>query len=130
MIVRKMMLAISCLACVPLLGGCPRKDMRPEIHLYQTTGAPPARKATIHQENIIEISRGVVMGVRCWDSCGTQCFAPHITPADSALLSVRQTYRSGAAQQEYVLIGLKQGRTRLHLTNGCATTSYQVTIVD
>jgi len=115
-----------------LLAGCPthRPD---EIGLYATTGAPPARTARfieqIPDRPVIEISRGVVMGIRCWDSCDGACVWPDFTVADPTLIQVLPTYRAGAASDGFVLTTLEAGISTLVVADACARQSYVVRVL-
>jgi hypothetical protein len=123
-------LAVAALALGSL--GCPTN--RPdEIGLYATTGAPPARTARFDERYpsrpVIEISAGVVLGLRCWDSCDGTCFRPDFTADNSALLEVLPTYRAGSASDGFVLTALKDGITSLVVANGCARQRYMVRVL-
>jgi hypothetical protein len=115
-----------------LLAGCPT-DRPDEIGLYATTGAPPARTARfieqIPSHPVIEISRGVVLGIRCWDSCDGACLRPDFTAADPTQIKVQATYRAGATTDSFVLTALKDGITTLVVADACARQAYVVRVL-
>jgi hypothetical protein len=107
-------------------------ERQEEILIYATTGPPPARTATVKETDgqpVIQLSRGVVMGIRCWDSCDGECVTPTFTAQEPGLVQALPTYRAGRLSG-HVLVGLKAGSTWLRVADTCAQRSYLVGVLD
>ena len=133
LMIRQKLALFFVVAALALSGlGCPT-DRPDEIGLYATTGAPPARTARFDEQYpsrpVIEISAGVVLGLRCWDSCDGTCFRPDFTADNPALIEVLPTYRAGGASDGFVLTALKDGITSLVVANSCARQRYVVRVL-
>ena len=127
------LLSTIAVAALALLGlGCPT-DRPDEIGIYATTGPPPARTARFDDRfpsrPVLEISAGVVLGIRCWDSCDGACFRPDFTAADPTLIQVLPTYRLGGTSDGFVVTALKDGFTTLVVANACARQDYVVRVL-
>lgn len=120
------LLTLSMLAAT----GCPDQPP-PELLIAATTAAPPSRTLRLDQRALtIRVSRGVVFGLRCWDSCDGTCLQPSFTLADSALAEVRPAFRNGRADTEHVLIARQPGTTTLTIRDTCAAAIYRLVVVD
>jgi len=120
---------------LPLTGGDCEPTRDDDIGLYAMTPAPPTRTARVAFEDrergvprTVTLSQGVVMSVRCWDSCDSNCVDPEIIPADPTVLGVRSIARVGSTRVEHALIGHRPGTTHLLVRSTCAEASYTVTV--
>lgn len=121
-----------------VLAGCPDPVERVDrIELVGITHPPPASTGVIRTrdsqgEDIyrIELSVGVALAARCWDTCDADalCVLPAISAADPALLDILPVYRQGL-HGEYALVAKQPGTTTLHLATACVSADYQVTIL-
>ncbi len=121
--------AIFALAAVASLAGCPNTD---EIALGQTTAAPATKTAYLNNDEdgtgyYLNISPGVAIGVRCWDSCSYACDGAVVTSNDDAVLSILDA-DPALASPHYVLVAHALGTTQLEVRNACATQIYSVTV--
>jgi hypothetical protein len=130
-------LAVALLTLLALGFGLGSECDPQDISLYQVTGPPPTRTASIREANdaadlppTIELSRGVVLAVRCRDTCDYTCDDPVVTVSDPALLALREVDRPSAAQLELALIAVRPGTTNLTVETDCARKSYRVQILD
>lgn len=117
------------LSASTLVAGCP-DPYTDYVEVSAVTGAPPSRTAQIINrvdEHAIRISRGVALGMRCYDTCDGQCIAPQFLIADQALVEVREAYFAGSAG--YVIFGKAQGTTTLTVDTTCSNQVYTVTII-
>ena len=96
-----------------VLAGCPDPVERVDrIELVGITHPPPASTGVIRTrdsqgEDIyrIELSVGVALAARCWDTCDADalCVLPAISAADPTLLDILPVYRQGL-HGEYALV--------------------------
>jgi hypothetical protein len=108
-----------------------------DLSLYRMTGAPPTRTAQVREADdsagrspTITLSRGVVLSVRCWDTCDYTCDTPTFTVAHPELLSVRAVDRLNANVPEYALVAAQSGTTQLTIATDCKSKTYSVTITE
>ncbi|MBK9071708.1 MAG: hypothetical protein IPL79_12010 [Myxococcales bacterium] len=111
------------------LAGCPTTD---EIALGQTTAAPATKTAYLNNDEdgtgyYLNISPGVAIGVRCWDSCSYACDGAVVTSNDDAILSILDA-DPALSSPHYVLVAHTIGATQLEVRNACATQIYSVTV--
>jgi hypothetical protein len=110
--------------------GCP-DQAPPELLIAPTTSAPPARTLRLDQRALtITVSRGVVFGLRCWDSCDGTCLGPSFVVADDKLAEVRPAFRNGRKDAEHVLIARSPGSTTVTIRDTCAEATYRLVVVD
>jgi hypothetical protein len=125
--------AAAALCAGALLGaGCPDNSLPPEVEVYSVTTAPPARTAVVvNQEgdHHIQMSRGVALGLGCWDNCKGSCEAPTFSVADTEVAAVRSVFRS-SGYPTYVLVAKTAGRTEVTVSTACASQVYQLTVAD
>jgi hypothetical protein len=113
-----------------LLTGCPGPDYEPQVALVQATGAPPTLTAQIVDDDDtqqIRMSRGVAMGVTCWDSCPEMtksCQALTVTSGDESVISVQDAFRSNG-QRTLVLSAHAQGTTTISVHTACGSKTYR-----
>lgn len=120
------------------LAGCPTDEPPPDrVELYALTNAPPASKASIVSRDgsgeevyEIELSLGVAIATRCWDTCGPDsvCTLAKLTAHDPSILGVRPVYRGGPREGELALVARKAGTTTLRVQTSCAGQDYRVTV--
>ena len=131
------MRAIAIPAFALLLAACPDHEPPPDaIGLTRITAAPPAATATIVTDDLngapdsVELSVGVAIAARCWDTCDSTCIRPAIESADPAVLEVRPVYRqSDTTESDVVLVASTPGTTRLTVRSACATRVYAVSVI-
>jgi len=116
------------------LAGCP-EPTDDEIELYAFTGAPPGRTATVTNlydpdEHDIDITRGVTIGVGCWDTCDYYCQDPTVTSGDDSLIRIRKVYRASTTTTQFVLIAVATGNTQVTVRTACAERIYPVHILE
>jgi len=125
--------AAAALLGAALLGaGCPDETPH-EIEIYSLTSPPPARKAvvvTMDADHHVELSRGVALGIGCWDNCKGTCLAPSFSVADPEVAAVRPVFRAAGGYATWVLLGKAAGRTELTVSTACATQVYAVAVAD
>jgi len=119
---------LATLSAATLVAGCP--NPYPDyVEVSAVTGAPPCRTARITNrvdDHAIHISRGVALGMRCYDTCDGQCIAPQFLVADPALIEVREAYFAGSAG--HVIYGKASGTTTLTVVTTCSSQRYNVTV--
>lgn len=130
--------AMMAAAAVLALAGCPMDEPPPDrVELSGLTNAPPASKASIVNRNgdgddvyEIELSLGVAIATRCWDTCGPDpvCTFAKLTAGDPAILGVRPVYRGGHREGEFALVASRAGTTTLHVQTSCTGRDYRVTV--
>lgn len=128
-------LALVLLASTLLGGDCnpPNDD---EVALYRLTNAPPTRTAEIREDDgrgspaRIDLSRGVVLAVGCWDTCDYTCEDPVLTVSDPSVLAVRTVDRLTAVRPDLALIAIQPGTTNLTVETECARKTYLVQVAD
>ena len=115
--------------------GCPSEERaEPHIELYGITKPPPASTGTItttDDVHAIELSQGVALAVRCWESCEDTygaCATPKLVVDDGTLLGIRPVYRLAGGDGELVLVAKRAGTTTLHVTSTCGSQSYLVRV--
>lgn len=119
--------------------GCPKAPQTPShIELYAISAPPPARQAelvTKDDAHTLRIHAGVAFAVHVSVSMiAPDCTfpptqAPTLTIADPTILRGRLLAR-GPSDTEWVLWGVKEGKTTVHLAAAeCATRDYDVTVV-
>ena len=113
--------------------GCPTEEYDEEVALYATTGPPPSMIASIeNRENVerIELSKGVVLGARCWESdYENDCGGVDIIVNPPGLLDVRSAYLlRGDAYKDWVLIGKEKGSGSLTIATPKATKVYPLVV--
>ena len=116
------------------LAGCP-EPTEPDIELYPFTNAPVGRTAVVRNDydppaHDIAITRGVVVGVSCWDSCDYYCLAPAVTSADESVVRVRPVYRASSTTTQFVLVAVAPGATEVTVQSACAERSYPVSVLE
>jgi hypothetical protein len=104
-----------------------------EVAIFATTSAPPSKTLEIQNpsENIpaeITLSAGVVVAVRCWDSCDYTCEDFAITAADPALVRILPIDRGSWYDEAYAIVAVKAGVTTLTVTSKCASQAYPLTV--
>ncbi len=129
-------------AALTLLGattaGCVT-ELPPRIELYPISSAPPARTFEVFNrddKHSIVVPIGVAFGVttseRCTrpDAAKPQLRAPEpgLSIADASILDARALTRT-QGRHEWVLFGVKPGRTTVTLKGECATQVYEVDVV-
>ena len=120
-----------------LLAACPESEPLPDaIGLGRTTAPPLAATATIVTDDpdgapdLVEMSVGVAIAARCWDTCDATCVKPTIESADPAVLEVRPVYRQNdTTESDRVLVATGAGTTRLTVRSACTTRVYPVTVL-
>ena len=132
------MRAPAVVVTVLALAGCPADAPPPErAELTAITAAPPGSRAAVvnrysEEEEVheIELSLGVAIAVRCWDTCGPDavCSLAKLTAGEPALLGVRPVYRGGPREGEFALIASGAGATTLRVQTSCAAGEYRVTV--
>ena len=125
-------------ALVLALAGCPTDEPAPDrVELSGLTAAPPASTASIvsrdgNGEDVyeIELSLGVAIATRCWDTCGpdSACTLAKLTAQDPSILGVRPVYRGGRREGEFALVASRAGTTTLHVQTSCTGRDYRVTV--
>lgn len=123
------MSSLAALGGLLALAGCPTTD---EIALGQTTAAPATKMAYLNNDEdgtgyYLNISPGVAIGVRCWDSCSYACDGAIVTSNDDAVLSILDA-DPALSSPHYVLVAHQVGATQLEVRNACATQIYSVTV--
>ncbi len=131
------MRAILCTLLVAL-AGCPSDDPpQPRVELYGITKPPPASTGTIETDYFedihqIELSQGVALAARCWESCDTvygACAAPKFSVADATLLDVRPVYHLNGGDGEVVLVAKRAGTTTVNVASTCGVQTYVVRVL-
>jgi hypothetical protein len=127
-------LAALALAALP---GCPTEPPD-HVEIFRVTNPPPAAEASIvsrdglgHEIYEIELSLGVAIAARCWDTCGPDwaCTGAKLTAEDPSILGVRPVFRSGAPNDEFALVATGEGTTTLRVQASCTSQTYQVTVL-
>jgi hypothetical protein len=113
--------------------GCPDEPDPKSVELFAITGAPPASLAKVTNNETddiyrIELSVGVAIAARCWDSCDSTCASAKLTVGEDRLFGVRPVYRQNGGKSEFALIAKQPGTTTLHVETPCAARDYQVFI--
>lgn len=121
------------LASLALLGGCPTE--RPDdVILYATTAAPPSGRALVSNrdgDERIELSRGVAIAARCWDTCGdVPCADLRVTIDDPALATAHAVYRATGATPEVVLVANAPGRGVVRVRTSCVERVYPLLVTE
>lgn len=106
-----------------------------DVALYTTTGAPPTAVARVQEadpdrglEARVELSSGVVLAVRCWDTCDYTCESPELITGDAAVLGVIEVERVGSRSPEYALVAHRAGTTTLRVRTSCDDKTYAVSV--
>ena len=104
-----------------------------EVAIVATTAAPPSKTLTIQSpsENIlaeVTLSAGVVVAVRCWDSCDYTCEDFAITAADPTLVRILPIDRGSSYDRQIAIVAVKAGVSTLTVTSHCASEVYPLTI--
>lgn len=106
-----------------------------DVALYTTTGAPPTAVARLQEADAergrdarIELSSGVVLAVRCWDTCDYTCDRPELIVGDASVLSVLEVERLGSRSPEYALVAHQPGSTTLRVRTSCFEKTYQIDV--
>lgn len=119
---------------VTALAGCPDPD-DPDVELYAFTSAPVGRTATVRNQydpeaHDIEMTRGVAVGVGCWDSCDYYCVAPSVSSSDEGVVRVKEVYRANTTTKQFVLIAVAPGNAQVVVSTLCAQKSYPVHVLE
>ena len=104
-----------------------------EVAIVATTAAPPSKTLTVQNpsENIlaeVTLSAGVVVAVRCWDSCDYTCEDFAITAADPTLVRILSIDRGSSYDRQIAIVAVKPGVTTLTVTSQCASQAYPLTV--
>ena len=113
--------------------GCPQDPVPDTIGLYAVTTAPPARTALLVSTDLdhhVEMSRGVALGIGCWDTCKGSCESPTFEVTDTAIATVRPVFRSSGGYPTWVVVAKTPGTTQLRVANACAEQVYGLTVAD
>jgi hypothetical protein len=114
-------------------------ELPPRIELYPISAAPPARTIEVvnkDERHAITVSVGVAFGVTTSERCTKAGDArrPMGSPqsglaiADPSILDARELLRA-PGRHEWVLFGVKSGRTTVTLKGECAAQIYEVDVV-
>jgi hypothetical protein len=127
--------ALALVALVVALGtaGCPEDPLPDTIQLYTVTVAPPARTATLVNDDLehsVTMSRGVALAIGCWDTCKGSCVGPTFTVTDPAVADIRPVYRSSGGYPTWVLVAKTAGSTQVKVATACAEQVYGLTVAD
>jgi hypothetical protein len=111
--------------------GCPSAAVPKQITLYPLTGAPPARTIEVvnkPERHALTVSAGVAFAVNAYDQCDPPTEAPMLQIADESVLKEHPLTR-GTAKRQWVLVGVRPGKTTLTVKADCATQTYEVTVL-
>jgi len=118
------------LALLPLLTACPDDPYPDKVRLYQTSGAPPSLTASLDNDPDaprLDLTVGVAMAVRCWESNINDCEQVTVTMDPPDVLAVHDVdVLSGYPQHAFALVGLKKGSGVLTVKTPKATGYYTV----
>lgn len=124
---RNLLALLLTVTCMSMVAGC--EDYPDYVEVSAVTGAPPSRTAHItnsETEHSIHLSKGVALGLRCYDSCDGACIAPQFVIGDQTLLEAHEAYFAGSAG--HVLFAKEAGTTTLVVDTTCAHRIYTVVI--
>ncbi len=104
-----------------------------EVAIVATTSAPPSKTLDIQNPSAnipaaITLSAGVVVAVRCWDSCDYTCEDFAITAADPTLVRILPIDRGSWYDEAFAIVAVKAGVTTLTVTSKCASQAYPLTV--
>ncbi len=119
---------------VAMLAGCPDPS-DPDVELYAITSAPVGRTASVRNEydptaHDVEMTRGVAVGVGCWDSCDYYCVAPSVSSSDEGVVRVKEIYRANSTAKQFVLIAVAPGNAQVVVSTVCAQKTYPVHVLE
>jgi hypothetical protein len=104
-----------------------------EVAIVATTGTPPSKTLTVQNPSedlpaAVTLSAGVVVAVRCWDTCDYTCEDFAITAADPTLVRIVPIDRGTSYDRTIAIVALKAGVSTLTVTSRCASQAYPLTI--
>ncbi len=124
--------AVFALLALVTASGCVPAERPKHVTMYPTSGAPPARRVELKNEetlHAVTVTSGVAFAISISDDCPYPKGAPPtLTIADPSVLGGRLLAR-GTAKTDWVLWGIAPGKTTVTLRAECASQTYDVTVV-